>query len=74
MSANTRNPNVDNTAARHLAKAMAAVHPAQRRELLAAMRGHIDDAVLVLNGESHTPAPDFFANARELLGVELVAH
>lgn len=74
MAATTRNPNVSNTAARYVAKAMCKVHPAQRDELLAEMiraaeagRRHIATG----SAPGYPPTPDFSAMARDLLGVEL---
>ena len=49
MSADHRNPRLDATAARAVANAMMRVHPAQRRELLIAMQGHIGAALAVID-------------------------
>jgi hypothetical protein len=75
MSASTRNPNVSDTAARHLAKAMCKVHPAQRRELLRDLIRHAEAAISVID-TGHAPAghwrePSFLDTARELLGLDL---
>lgn len=75
MSATHRNPNVSNTAARHLANAMCRVHPAQRAELLAEMIRHAKAAQSVIQCGT-VPAgflpdePSFLTVARDVLGVE----
>lgn len=50
MSATHLNPQLDQTAARYVAKAMGRVHPSQRLEVLRAMKLHIEAAEAVIVG------------------------
>lgn len=75
MPAEHRNPNVPNTAARHVNNAMRRVHPAQRLELLREMIAIAQDGLSVIEtGSPVRPlAPSFASQARELVGVDLTA-
>lgn len=76
MPASSRNPNVRETAARHLAKAMCRVHPLQRRELLAEVIRHAETGISIIDGRGvpegyFPPEPSFAEAAAELIGIDL---
>lgn len=67
MSATHRNPDVSNTAARYVAKAIARVHPAQRADLLRDMIAHADDALAIIQDVPEGRPGSFFGVAREVV-------
>lgn len=51
MAANTLNPDVKRTAAKHLVKVMGCVHPLQRRELLLEIIQRAEVGLAIIDGK-----------------------
>ena len=74
MPASHRNPDVPNTAARYVAKAMTRVHPRQREELLWEIVSACAASLGVIQGQPADPdilERSFLSQAREELGGDL---